>query len=431
MKVNKLKIKLRLLFYLKIIFILIFIISTITLVGTSIFKYVVNTQVISQTSKTKLEKPLSFLLIGADVDEGDIRDVSKWGAPRGDSMMLATVSPNNSRGNIELNVTSIPRDTEMYIPCANGFDKANSAMSYAYEEAQNYDQNITAGSECSVLMVEKYFGVDIDYYLTANFVSVINLIDRIDGIKLFVPYEFCEQNSKGKVDSVCLEEGLQKLDGEQALAYARQRKIQGDDWERSLRQQEIVGATLKKIISDPASYANEVGTSISKDMNTNINLSLLPDLLNFGVTSLNNIIANFSMHNNVNIYVKEPQFSHQQFINPVTDLTGLNLENIESLDSMEFYQEQNILSENTSVYNVELPWSKYNIASSTPNDLIKPINIELQFTTLGAVDNGSGSGNLYLDDLSRYYYGYSIAKTLNQETKLVFDSNYLSIIDPY
>ena len=65
---------------------------------------------------------------------------------------------------------------------------------------------------------------------------------------LTFPIAFSEQNSKDKANAISLSPGLQTLDGEEALALARTRKLD-NDIERGKRQQEIMKSILKKTAS--------------------------------------------------------------------------------------------------------------------------------------------------------------------------------------
>lgn len=59
-----------------------------------------------------------------------------------------------------------------------------------------------------------------------NFKGVVDLVDILGGIRIDVPIDFCEQNSDRQFGdkTICLNKGVQTLNGEQALAFARHRK---------------------------------------------------------------------------------------------------------------------------------------------------------------------------------------------------------------
>ena len=75
------------------------------------------------------------------------------------------------------------------------------------------------------------------------------MVDTLGGIEVDVPMDFCEQDSDRRFGShlICLEEGLQNLNGEEALALARHRKtLATGDLQRGLNQQLVVQGMLKQ-----------------------------------------------------------------------------------------------------------------------------------------------------------------------------------------
>ena len=96
--------------------------------------------------------------------------------------------------------------------------------------------------------VEKLLQVPVDYFVKFNFNSFTKIVDGLDGIEVDVPVEFTEQNSKDEPDTIHLKKGLQKLNGEEALALARTRHIDSDAM-RGQRQQLVMEAILSKLKS--------------------------------------------------------------------------------------------------------------------------------------------------------------------------------------
>src|SRR5699024_10935243 len=96
--------------------------------------------------------------------------------------------------------------------------------------------------------VENLLGIQVDYYARINFSAFMDVVDAVDGVTVDVPYEFTEQDSSDKPDKVHLYESEQELDGEEALAFARTRKLDSDV-EREKRKQEILQDILIKALS--------------------------------------------------------------------------------------------------------------------------------------------------------------------------------------
>ena len=158
----------------------------------------------------------------------------------GDTLMLVTFNPKT------LNATmfSIPRDTWVPIACNNNREnKINSSAAY--------------GSSCVIKTIQNLTGINIDYYAKVNFKGVVDLVNALGGVTVEVERpdfwyhengkvnqnKVCEQDSNRRFgkDIVCMDLGLQTLNGEQALAYARCRHLYAiSDIARNQHQQQIV-----------------------------------------------------------------------------------------------------------------------------------------------------------------------------------------------
>ena len=216
------------------------------------------------TSYKSLTEPFTLLILGVD----STRDgLNKSAAFNGDTIMLVTFNPNT----LNATIFSIPRDTYVPIACnSNNSNKINSSAA--------------GGISCVKDTVENMIDINIDYYIKINFKGVVDLVDALDGINVNVPIKFCEQNSDrqfGK-NEICLEKGLQTLNGEEALALARHRHtLATGDFQRIQHQQLLVEATLNKaksIRSIDKFY--EVLESISKNIETNISTEEMLNLYN-------------------------------------------------------------------------------------------------------------------------------------------------------
>ncbi len=193
----------------------------------------------SIVSNKGFDEPLTFLIMGVD-SETDGLDASA--AFNGDTLMLVTFNPNT------LNATmfSIPRDTLVPIACNNNqYAKINSSAAY--------------GTQCVIDTVENLTDIEIDYYVKINFKGVVDLVDAIGGIEVdveepdFDTYDgqVCEQNSDREFGSslICMDPGLQTLNGEQALAYSRNRSLYLlSDMDRNRHQQQVVTGIANKLL---------------------------------------------------------------------------------------------------------------------------------------------------------------------------------------
>lgn len=215
--------------------------------------------------KTKVTKPFTMLLLGIDSEQDDIRKSSSF---NGDTIMMVTFDPET----LSTTMFSIPRDTYVKMACGGRITKINHAS--------------WGGTSCMVKTVENLTGIKIDYYAKINFKGVVDLVNILGGINVDVPVKFCEQNSDRQWGdkTICLEPGMQKLDGEQALALARHRKtLPLGDFQRGQNQQLVVEGmigSLKNVKSVEDFY--KILDTIGKNMDTNMTTEEMLSFYNIG-----------------------------------------------------------------------------------------------------------------------------------------------------
>jgi LCP family protein required for cell wall assembly len=157
-------------------------------------------------------------------------------APRSDSMMLFTLDPVAHTAGM----LSIPRDLWVEIP---GFE--HNRINTAYFLGQSY--NLPGGGPTLAMKtVENLLGVPVPYYAVIEFSAFEQMIDEIGGIEVLVA-ERIKISPLGR-RSLWLDAEGNHLDGAQALAYARARKTEGGDFDRALRQQQVVLAVWDRVM---------------------------------------------------------------------------------------------------------------------------------------------------------------------------------------
>ena len=203
-------------------------------------------------SNASITEPFTVLLMGVDsTDEA----LDKNSTGNGDALMLITFNPKT----LNATILSIPRDSYVYLPNMGTENKITHAA--------------WGGTNNMINTIERFTDIDINYYVKINFKGVVKLVDLLGGIKVNVPIDFCEQDSnRNWGDSeICLDEGEQTLNGEQALALARHRKtLLTGDLQRGTNQQLIVQGMLnsaKNIKS--ANQALSILDTLSNNMDTN------------------------------------------------------------------------------------------------------------------------------------------------------------------
>lgn len=220
------------------------------------------------TSKD-ISEPFTILLLGVDSKAEGIENADSF---NGDAMILVTFNPNT----LTATMLSIPRDTYVPIACFSG--QAENKITHA----------ASRGTSCVIKTIQNFTGITIDYYTKINFAGLVDLVDALNGIEVDVPYAFCEQNSKRKWGSntVYVESGLQTLNGEQALALARNRKSntsnmkkcgtkynQGtrNDFVRGQNQQLVIKGIIDKAKNlESITKVTEILDAISNNMDTNM-----------------------------------------------------------------------------------------------------------------------------------------------------------------
>ncbi|MBD3108509.1 LCP family protein [Bacillus sp. AGMB 02131] len=197
------------------------------------------------------KEPVSILLLG-------IEDYATGGSGgRSDTIMVATFNPDLKT----MKLLSIPRDTKVYIPSRDKYDKINHSFN--------------DGKESTIETVEEFLDIPIDYYATVNFEGFKNIIDEIGGVDVEVPFDFWEYTDKWPQEKIYFKEGLSHLNGEEALAYARMRQRDPNgDFGRNERQKQIISAMIDSIISPKNLLKiDEIAKHASTNTETNIKAS--------------------------------------------------------------------------------------------------------------------------------------------------------------
>ena len=173
------------------------------------------------------EPAVNILVLGTD-SRTSASDPSQWkeGAQRTDAIMIVQVSGDRKT----VSVMSIPRDSWVEIP-GHGQGKINAAYSYG-------------GPSLTIHTVENLTGIHIDHFAVANFESFVALTDDIGGVRVNLK---TPQTLAGKE----LGAGAQVLDGQQALAYTRERSsLPNGDFDRVKRQQTWMRSIVSRVLTN-------------------------------------------------------------------------------------------------------------------------------------------------------------------------------------
>ncbi|MDO4890533.1 MAG: LCP family protein, partial [Coriobacteriaceae bacterium] len=115
------------------------------------------------------------------------------------------------------------------------------------------------GIEGSVAKVEELTGVNIKYYFDVSFSEFTKLVDALGGVDVEVPVEMSFRNvMDGK--TITLQPGAQTLNGDEALVFARVRKIFVNmDSSRQYDDRQIIQSLMQKAIDNPEQLAQYTG----------------------------------------------------------------------------------------------------------------------------------------------------------------------------
>lgn len=173
---------------------------------------------------------------------------------RSDSIML--VSMNHDARQVQ--VVSIYRDCMLYQE-GKGYKKISNAHSYG-------------GPDFAISVLNENFDLNLEKFVTVNFGAVTELVDRIGGVEIELSeaeITHINASSKEQISGA----GVHRLNGEQALAFSRIRKLAGSDYKRTERQREVLfeifetakGMKEEERIDLAAEMLDEINTNYTED----------------------------------------------------------------------------------------------------------------------------------------------------------------------
>lgn len=178
-------------------------------------------------------EPFNLMLIGSDRRVGD----DSAGA-RSDTNIVIRVDPTQSL----VTMVSIPRDTKIDID-GYGENKFNAAYNYG-------------GASGVIKEASQLLNVDISHYAEVNFDELIQLVDVVGGVEVEVTERIDDTDADNTTDNpngerIIIEEGLQYMDGETALVFARSRAYADGDFTRTENQRKLISALVEKVLAMP------------------------------------------------------------------------------------------------------------------------------------------------------------------------------------
>lgn len=195
-----------------------------------------------------------------------------------DTIMIVSIDTRTG-SQPKLAMISLPRDMQVEIP-EYGAAKINAA--YSYGENNNYPGGGLGLSEDTL---EQTLDLEIHHYAVLNFEGFKDLVDAAGGVDIDVKQAiddpFYPKPDYSGVTKFSITEGIQHMDGELALKYARSRYTTSD-FDRAARQQQIILALKDKIISPETlwhpSRIEKIQNAVAKNSKTDLSVRQLTKL---------------------------------------------------------------------------------------------------------------------------------------------------------
>lgn len=204
------------------------------------------------------------------------------GTSQSDVIMIAHVSADRQR----VDLVSIPRDLMITAPTCKAWDYSSGTLSdrdfdNPYSEWKMTNAYAVGGPTCTIKAVQALTGVRIDRLIVFNFEGFKKIVDAMGGVTMTFPGPVVD-NGKTIIDAG----GTRLVNGDQALALVRARRVAGDptgDLGRIGRQQQLLSAMLAKasssdLVGDPARLNSTLHTIIDNAVTDNVTVSDLAEL---------------------------------------------------------------------------------------------------------------------------------------------------------
>ena len=197
----------------------------------------------------KSKNVINVLLLGLDSEDA----LEKGG--RSDTILLASLNKKTKK----IYLTSFFRDTWAYMNIGgeDRYNKINSAYFYG-------------GDEALIDTFEKNYKIDVDYYCAVDFSSFTDIINALGGITVEVQQYEAEYINRTTVHTIDYGPAV-KLNGWEALVFARIRKSDSDsDVSRTRRQRLVISAFIESAKGASLSQLNNALDKLFKYVKTDL-----------------------------------------------------------------------------------------------------------------------------------------------------------------
>ncbi|HXG26268.1 MAG TPA: LCP family protein, partial [Candidatus Binatia bacterium] len=222
---------------------------------------------------------LNILLIGSDEQDR---------AHNTDTLITVSIDPQTN----QVVMFSLPRDTvDVPIPpgpARNVYGnvyglKINSLWVNARQRGDAWPGSANVRGYNALKQVIGYlYGLDIKYFVEVNFDGFKKVVDTLGGVTINVQVPLLDDNfprAGGARERLYVPAGLQHMDGQAALDYARSRKSTSD-FERAARQQRVIVSVRQQLdIASVLRNLQPLADAIGESVRTDIPRDLVPQLL--------------------------------------------------------------------------------------------------------------------------------------------------------
>ncbi len=203
-------------------------------VGSPVLASTEQGQIEEQSPPNIAQERTNILLLGTD------RRAVETGPSRTDTMIVVTIDPQTKSAAM----LSIPRDLWVSIP---GYSEGRINTAHFLGDSDGYPGG---GPALAKTTVQYALGIPIHYFVRINFEGFEKLVDAIGGITIDVEEAIHDEeypDSNFGYMTVDIPAGVQLMDGQTALQYARARHG-SSDFLRARRQQEVLKAIRDKVL---------------------------------------------------------------------------------------------------------------------------------------------------------------------------------------
>ena len=212
-------------------------------------------------SSIKLNSDVFTLYISGIDTYGSVAKTS-----RSDVNIIAVVNTKTK----QILLVSTPRDYYVPLSISNGVkDKLTHAGLY--------------GINCSKDTLSMIYDLDIQYYFRLNFDGFIKIIDKLGGVTVHSDYAFTTRSGHYNIQV-----GDNKLNGKEALAFARERYALADgDRQRGRDQMEVIKAVINEMASSKLLYNyTDIMDAISDCFQTSMPKDMIQSLVKMQINDM-------------------------------------------------------------------------------------------------------------------------------------------------